>query len=72
MLEMNFHQLLLSPFYLEIYAEDNEYNYFSDSTLDGSRIEVVLAKPVDKNDYRNYARGKAALQQVCLSKEKPL
>ncbi|XP_061181474.1 probable RNA-binding protein 46 isoform X3 [Saccostrea echinata] len=33
------------------------------ATLDGARVEVVLAKPVDKNDYRNYTRGKTALQQ---------
>ncbi|KAJ8299658.1 LOW QUALITY PROTEIN: hypothetical protein KUTeg_023718 [Tegillarca granosa] len=39
-------------------------DFTNNNTLDGSRIEVVLAKPVDKNDYRNYARGKAALQQV--------
>ncbi|XP_061181473.1 APOBEC1 complementation factor-like isoform X2 [Saccostrea echinata] len=34
------------------------------ATLDGARVEVVLAKPVDKNDYRNYTRGKTALQQA--------
>ncbi|XP_022336433.1 APOBEC1 complementation factor-like isoform X2 [Crassostrea virginica] len=36
----------------------------NNSTLDGARVEVVLAKPVDKNDYRNYTRGKSALQQA--------
>ncbi|XP_048730769.2 APOBEC1 complementation factor-like isoform X2 [Ostrea edulis] len=35
-----------------------------DTTLDGARVEVVLAKPVDKNDYRNYTRGKNAFQQA--------
>ncbi|XP_069134051.1 APOBEC1 complementation factor-like isoform X1 [Argopecten irradians] len=33
------------------------------STLEGSCLEVVLAKPVDKNDYRMYARGKTAMQE---------
>jgi hypothetical protein len=37
---------------------------FLDQSIDGSKVEVVLAKPVDKNDYRIYARGKTALQQV--------
>ncbi|OWF53022.1 APOBEC1 complementation factor-like isoform X2 [Mizuhopecten yessoensis] len=33
------------------------------SSLEGSLLEVVLAKPVDKNDYRMYARGKTAMQE---------
>ncbi|XP_033751345.1 RNA-binding protein 47-like isoform X4 [Pecten maximus] len=33
------------------------------SSLEGSCLEVVLAKPVDKNDYRMYARGKTAMQE---------
>uniref|UniRef100_A0A8W8NTG3 RRM domain-containing protein n=1 Tax=Magallana gigas TaxID=29159 RepID=A0A8W8NTG3_MAGGI len=35
----------------------------NNATIDGARVEVVLAKPVDKNDYRNYTRGKSAFQQ---------
>lgn len=40
--------------------------HFIDQCIDGSKVEVVLAKPVDKNDYRIYARGKSALQQVIM------
>ncbi|XP_067655187.1 APOBEC1 complementation factor-like isoform X3 [Haliotis asinina] len=37
----------------------------NDSTLEGSKIEVVLAKPVDKNDYSRMIRsGKPGYQQV--------
>ncbi|KAK3103329.1 hypothetical protein FSP39_018536 [Pinctada imbricata] len=36
----------------------------NNGTIDGAKVEVVLAKPVDKNDYRIYARGKTAMQQV--------
>lgn len=36
----------------------------NNATIDGARVEVVLAKPVDKNDYRNYTRGKSAFQQA--------
>ncbi|XP_071120468.1 APOBEC1 complementation factor-like isoform X1 [Mytilus edulis] len=38
-------------------------NMTNNQSIDGSKVEVVLAKPVDKNDYRIYARGKTALQQ---------
>ncbi|CAL1548618.1 unnamed protein product [Lymnaea stagnalis] len=34
-----------------------------DSVIDGSRVEVVLAKPVDKNDFSKVAKAKG-LQQV--------
>ncbi|XP_052065062.1 APOBEC1 complementation factor-like isoform X1 [Mytilus californianus] len=39
-------------------------NMTNNQSIDGSKVEVVLAKPVDKNDYRIYARGKTALQQA--------
>ena len=35
--------------------------------LENSRIEVVLAKPVDKTEYQRYARQKLAFpSQVCI------
>ena len=40
--------------------------HFSGAVLEGSRIEVVLAKPVDKQDYVRYTRGggRGVLTQV--------
>ena len=32
-------------------------SYFPDAILDGAKIEVVLAKPVDKGNYVRYTRG---------------
>lgn len=36
----------------------------TDTLLEGSTIEVVLAKPVDKNEYIRYTRGKNSIPQV--------
>lgn len=44
-----------------------QFTNVTDATIDGARVEVVLAKPVDKNDYRNYTRGKSAFQQVTFN-----
>ena len=39
---------------------------FADTSLEGSAVEVCLAKPVDKNDYDRYTRGTTRMPQVSI------